>query len=324
MNKKVLCFTLYNSMNYGAFLQAFSIKEVLEKKYNKDVYFYKIPNKINFKGKSLKNKLFKIVFILKNHRYIKKMKIINNKDGIDISILGSDEIWNVKNPTFEHKNEFFGKGLNSNKIVSLAASCNNSNISDITRLYGQNVFNNVDYISVRDSNTKNLFSKSNKKIYELLDPTFSVNWEEYVKFKKKKENYILVYGYHFTDKEIELIKKFSYQKNIKVYSIGIYQKSFKNICCSSFEFINYVKNCDYMITKSFHGTIFSILMKKKFIVFKEKDNLKIEDLLLKLNLQDRIIEREIDKIEKSIDYKKIQKILEKKKKEYFDFIDKWV
>lgn len=326
MKNRILCFTLYNSLNYGAFLQAFSIKEVLEKKYNKKVYFYRMPIKINFKGKSLKNKIFKISLILKNYKNIKKLKVINTKDGFDIAIVGSDEIWNVNNPTFYHMNEFFGIGLNSEKVVSLAASSNNSTHEDIIKKYDSNVFDNFDYISVRDTKTKNLFLKNNRynDVYEILDPTFLIDWDNYYKDRRKKERYILLYGYHFSKKEIELIKKFANNKKMKVYSIGIYQNDYKNICCSPFEFINYVKHCDYMITKSFHGTIFSIIMKKNFVVFMEKNNIKIADLLKKMHLEDRLIENDINKLDCNINYNGIDMIIQKEREKSYEFINKWV
>jgi len=58
--------------------------------------------------------------------------------------------------------------------------------------------------------------------------------------------------------------------------------------CSPEEFLWYIKNAEYVLTNSFHGTVFSVLFKKRFatILHKETGN-RVSELLDKLGLSGR-------------------------------------
>ena len=58
--------------------------------------------------------------------------------------------------------------------------------------------------------------------------------------------------------------------------------------CSPEEFLWYIKNAEYVLTNSFHGTVFSVLYQKRFatILHKETGN-RVSELLDKLGLSDR-------------------------------------
>lgn len=58
--------------------------------------------------------------------------------------------------------------------------------------------------------------------------------------------------------------------------------------CSPEEFLWYIKNAEYVLTNSFHGTVFSVLYHKRFatILHKETGN-RVSELLDKLGLSDR-------------------------------------
>ena len=64
------------------------------------------------------------------------------------------------------------------------------------------------------------------------------------------------------------------------------------------EYLGLLKNASYVITNSFHGTSFSILMKKNFITIPHKTrNSRLESLLEILKLQNNmLIENEFDNI----------------------------
>ena len=62
------------------------------------------------------------------------------------------------------------------------------------------------------------------------------------------------------------------------------------------EFLSYIKNAAYVITDSFHGTVFSVLFNKQFAVYnrynnnnKNSTNSRIDTLLMKIELENRRI-----------------------------------
>lgn len=78
-------------------------------------------------------------------------------------------------------------------------------------------------------------------------------------------------------------------------------------------------NCDFFITDSFHGTCFSIIMKKPFIsiINKERGADRFKSLLSMLHLENRLIESEKDldrpDLFSPIDYDAVYAILDKEK-----------
>ena len=80
-----------------------------------------------------------------------------------------------------------------------------------------------------------------------------------------------------------------------VASQGRYDDEYDKKYATIPEWINYIKNCDIVITNSFHGIVFAILFNKKFIsiplVDKEfiRMNQRITSLLSMLGLQNRLL-----------------------------------
>ena len=75
------------------------------------------------------------------------------------------------------------------------------------------------------------------------------------------------------------------------------------------EFLNLIRNAEYICTDSFHGTVFSLINNKKFFTFerysskngKISTNSRIYSLLGIMNLQNRVLKGNED-IEKVLNY----------------------
>lgn len=57
------------------------------------------------------------------------------------------------------------------------------------------------------------------------------------------------------------------------------------------EFLDLVKNAEFIISNSFHATAFSIIFHKEFCVVKRKENIntRMIDLLKEVGLEDRMV-----------------------------------
>ena len=290
--KKIGICTLYHSYNFGAFLQAFSLQEFLKSK-GYDVGFVKLKDSYFEKFIYLKSRnIKKILYNLQQAKYFEKnfktLNFFDDNSKYDVAIVGSDEIWNVMNPSFKHHNEFFGKNLTADKIIAYAPSCNNVTKQQLKSYNNELDFSKFKSISVRDINTQSLVKKvSNKNAEIVLDPTFLCDdFDKYVK-KVPADNYIAVYGYEFSYEQILKVKKFARLKKLKLISLGLYNDwCDENIKIDSFEFLSYIKNSKYVVTSTFHGTVFSILLEKNFITFSNNKS-KIKYLLEEFNLMDR-------------------------------------
>ena len=99
----------------------------------------------------------------------------------------------------------------------------------------------------------------------------------------------------------------------------------KQILCTPFELLVYFKNADYVITDTFHGTVFSIKYNKKFVtIVRDSNKQKLTDLLERFNLKTRIINHPDEiakKLSTPISYQYANEEIQRYKKaaeQYFD------
>ena len=99
------------------------------------------------------------------------------------------------------------------------------------------------------------------------------------------------------------------------------------------EFLSYIKNAAYVITDSFHGTVFSVLFNKQFVVYnrynnknKNSTNSRIDTLLLKIELENRRVinncstEESVNILLGAIDYSKVNFKVSELKSESIEYL----
>ena len=119
--------------------------------------------------------------------------------------------------------------------------------------------------------------------------------------------------------EENYIKKFAKRHNKRIICVGHYSNiADKNIICNPLYVFSYFKNADYVITDTFHGTVFSIKMNTKFCTLvRDSNRNKLEALLNKLDKLDRKVEK-LEDIERlyntEVDFYKTNQIIEQERK----------
>ena len=122
---------------------------------------------------------------------------------------------------------------------------------------------------------------------ENVDPVLAYGFEKEITCwdngKWKDKNYLLVYAYESTmndEIEVKAIKDFAKLNGLEIISCGYYHK-WCDTCINADpkEFVEMIKHAKYVITDTFHGTVFSLLMHKKLCVIVRKNGFKIEHLL---------------------------------------------
>lgn len=354
--KKISILSMQRVINYGSVLQAYSLKNIVESIGDYCVDFIdidrtekidiinQIDNHSDYKEKHNSSGIRSFITKMK-HSYKKRLyehkikkfqsKILklnntNNKKMYDITIIGSDEVF-IANKYIVL--QLYGKVLNAKKVISYAASAGMSEYDniwpkDISKV--KDALNNISEMSVRDEHTKEYISKMyNGKINMNLDPVLVGNLKNIKHKKVHLKNYIVIYAYseRINDKrEIEEIKRFASERNLKIVSIGGVQSWVDTFLpVSPFRMLDYFYYAEYIITDTFHGSIFSIINNKKFGVLKRKSNIhKINSLLHDLGLDDRLIKNidELDQVlEKEIDYNNVDKILDEESKRTIKYLE---
>lgn len=332
-------------VNYGSFLQAYALKKIIEQIGDNQVQFvdYTYEPPINDIQESrikcwrrrlafnyLPGKIFSKKCAYRLKKDLKKIGVdqINRNADVDTLVIGSDEVFNcMQGYPVGYSRELFGKNYENIKVISYAASFGHTTIVDLKKNHIEKdlgeMLSKFAAISVRDQNSYEIVEKlTDKNIYRHLDPVLLYDFKEgSVLQRSDKQPYIIVYAYtnRLSKREEKYIKTFARTRKMKIYSVGNYNRiADKNIICSPMEVFSIFKNAEYIITDTFHGTIFSIKMNMKFCtIIRDSNKNKLEALLRTLNRLDRVVValEDIEKLyQMEIDYTMTNEIIKKEKK----------
>lgn len=319
--------TYFSSINYGAFLQAYSLQKYLMERYktadveiinyttqrSHDIYINKVlDNDVIIQYRKIAQyKAFiedwdKLVLssnalvsdsILEFERYISKQKY-------DIIIVGSDQVWKINGmrgfPNAYWMNVDIGKTIV--KSFAVSGRTDYSMLSRGAIEYISNSLERFNYIGVRDNITKSDLGKLVKKnIYRNTDPVFlNVEYFRSIKSNKNeiKEKYqinikkpIISIMIANSDFAVKLYEMFSKEYTvINLYCTRIEYKDNDLSSVSPFSWNSIIGNSDFIITDFFHGMLFSIIHEKPFAAFEKESNGrgKIEDFLLRNNMEEEL------------------------------------
>lgn len=347
--KKIGIISMHRIINYGSFLQAYGLKRLIEDQTNCSVEFidYKYEKSLvenDIIHETIIEKIKKnrsIVQYLKKKKYfkdvekaliidLKKIGIdqINYSRYVDSVVIGSDEVFNCMQPyPVGYSKNLFGKGYEDKNVISYAASFGHTKIENL-RKKGidsevSEMLSKFKAISVRDKNSASIIKELlNIEPEQHMDPVLIYEYEyEIDHYKIEETGYIIVYAYagRLTVSEEKFIKQFAKKHNKKIYSIGHYSRiADKNIICNPFYVFSYFKKADYIITDTFHGTIFSIKTNSKFCtLIRDSNRNKLEYLLKALNQYNRAVQslQDIERLYNiDINYTSTNKIIETERK----------
>ena len=92
------------------------------------------------------------------------------------------------------------------------------------------------------------------------------------------------------------------------------------------DFVNLIRHAEYILTDSFHGSVFSILHHKKFMTFNRftagvnSRNSRIDSLCTLLGLSERRFNGNVTDVEKDINYKVVEEKLLKLRKASLEYL----
>ena len=361
--KKIGIITFHKAHNYGAMLQVYALSQVLSKSenvevinyYNKRIYNgYKIIRPLNKRyilGST--KRLIKDIFNYNNRkkRYTSFNNFINNKCVLskqyksidelndvdyDVLITGSDQVWNTKIVGELSDAYTLNFGKKDIKRISYAASVGDASLIKEQKDLFKSKLEILDKISVREEDVKIELEKIiDKPIDVVLDPTLlrtKEEWDNELKdIKKENEKYILAYVVEADDEYVKIVNDLSKKTGLKVLHFGEKNPGYINVYKSAFtegplEFVNYIKNAEYVVATSFHATVFSIIFNKKFFIIPHrKTGIRVTNLLEILNIKERCFQSLEDF--KNIDYdfesdwSSVNKVLKKKREESVEWLN---
>lgn len=347
--KTITCHDVYNS---GASLQAYALMNYLQQKgndveiidykpeylskhyklgaitnpkYEKNLILkityliLKFPERILALRNKKKYDLFKDNYLkITERRYISNEELKRNLPEADIYICGSDQIWNSKfdngkDPAFYL--DFVPKGkIKASYAASFATDSIDKELKEITK----DRISKLDYVGVREISALDILDSLDiKNGVQVLDPVFLLDkfkWEKLTYEINNNEKYIFVYDFDGNELIREIAEKIAKNKKLKIYTVFKSNYSDKVIKrMGPIDFISYIKNAEFVISNSFHGTAFSIIFEKQFAVVNRKEaiNTRMRDLLSILKIENRLISENynFNNLINDVDYKEVNKYL---------------
>lgn len=350
--------TFHRANNYGAVLQNLALINEIKKYNDVEVHtidyrckYLEAPYEKNPFCIKTNNLIKKILYYFRKMVNQKNYELLNNgfesfsekylnmtesyvpdtiSDSIkemDVFITGSDQVWN---DVITNGDSIYSLGfVKGRRTVSYAASAGRStNVGNKTK---KNIMK-IDYISVREQELKEYIENYSKKNVELVcDPVFLLSkkeWEGILSQNRKiKDKYIFTYSVsEKTEEVIKIAKKIAKEKNYKIvhldHSLKYGKKGVKKYGANPLEFVELIRDAEFVIASSFHAVAFSIIFKKNFIVVPtEKTRSRIDNLLNLMNIENRSVDSYEKYIESSMkeetiyeDTKKMKKLIDNSKK----------
>lgn len=324
---KATIITFHCTPNYGATLQSVAMFKLFSQYFeNVELLDYrpkKITKNYNYiywkrlRGfvASLLNVPTNLIKYRRFSKYLKQEanlspKTFYNANNISIKtdcvVLGSDQIWNIDIVGYDDLTYFGIINGEHFPTIAYAASIGNDNVSEAEKIVYKDVVSKMNSIGVREVKAKEILIDAGvkKEIEVVLDPTLLIPCSEWRHHEKEitglPQKYVLVYsllGYEETYKTAEIISKEKGLPIIEILGRNIdwldRRKHRKIATAGPREFIYAIDKAAYIVTDSFHGTAFSIIFSKKFLVVPHKTRgSRMIELLSKFDLQDRIVNGE--------------------------------
>lgn len=312
--------TYDHTVNYGSCFQAYALQTAIEKiNTNGEHWKYElIPLgfiKSHHTKRNLKRTLIQFFLWLHRHQFatfekthmkyapverMSDLPSLNNQ--ADAFVCGSDVIWNND---FNFGESAYYLDFARKYKFSYAASFGKADVNEMDFARLAQYFASFDSISIRESSgaeiIKNLYRNP---IHVVVDPVCLLTADEWEKICRRtlaKKKYIFVYS---TTPLAELnikIKRFvaKLEKRTGLKSIWATWPikntlKHKRLQIQTPEhWLEQLKDAEYVVTNSFHATMFSLIFHKKFftVVRGEKDsgvNVRMNDMLKQVSLVDRI------------------------------------
>ena len=256
--------------------------------------FYFVQKEINEHFKSF---VFKHLNLTKEYSSLKELQAY--PPSCDLYISGSDQVWNtvITDGTFDTA-YLLDFGLSETRRISYAAGVNIKNCDAVLNKY-EDLLNRFQTISLREKRYRGNFERivsHQERVRIDIDPTLLLECDEYQRYMSKDtletDTFILIYTMQdSSQKEVDKVAYDLAQKTgWKVIDISNnpkrrMNKAFECRNCGPSEFLWYVKHAEFVITNSYHSTVFSILFETKFIAIPHSQTgYRITELLDELGL----------------------------------------
>lgn len=305
--------TVYNSENCGSYLQGYAMAQFLKKNGHEAVF---IRQNFGDHSASRRNYLIRLTKMILRRKFLgarlmikrrklfrqainQHMHVVKNAEGLDCCLLGSDVIWDVTGGLFRNHHSFFWGTQFPAKVISYAASIGFSKKEDLEKVdFIRSSLENMAAVSVRDETSQELLKAyCDKEIHLVCDPTYLIGRADYDAIAKPTDlnKFIFLYCYgELPAEDREAIRGIAKAEELNIVSFGA-DNVWCDICLpfDPLLFLSIYEKADYIITNTFHGTVFSTIYEKRFAVVNNNKQ-KVLNVLKMCGLSDKMTQTAAD------------------------------
>ena len=350
-------FTLDGYFNYGNLLQNYALQYVIKKYADEVDSVWTMPNNflpqswwrwswkepikwlINWKGfrdnfkigrfgiemaRQARMRDFADRYI--NYRYDADLTSLDAE--YDYFVVGSDQVWN---PNWDFKN-YFLPFASPKKRISYAASISSPDVPYAVKADYIKGLNGMKTLSLREQAGADLVEKlTGRKAMVHVDPTLLLTADEWRKVSRQPtwyhgEDYVLTYFLGKRPAAVDEIIKSTGLKVVNLLDENVYEHYVTGVD----EFIWAIEHAKLVYTDSFHGTVFSIIFRRPFVVcdrvgnsIETKMTSRIDSLLQLFGLEARrgTIENNYSIEEPlTMNYPDLESVFTRERKRSFDYL----
>lgn len=328
---KIGILTFHRAINYGAVLQAFSLCRYLSgmghvvrivdyypKEDEEDFNIFRswlspkgivynalvLPYSLRIKKKKEKFKRFIEHHLSLTPRVYNPEELSRFDSEFDIFITGSDQVFN---PVGENsiKAYYLAFAKNAEK-VAYAPSFGLSSFDDGIREKVSGYLRAFSSLSCRESKGSLFIEECTKQDCPVVvDPVFLTLQEEWLKEVSHikpiiEGQYIFIYDLNGRESLLRMATKLKEIHNIPIVCLttkkyGIHYNADKLLIdVGPLEFVKYIADAKYILTDSFHGLSFSVILRKKFLslIAVERSSERITNILDIIGERNRLVRKD--------------------------------
>lgn len=286
-----------------------------------------------------------------SRRYDSKAQLGESAHGYAAFVVGSDQLWLPSNIAAD----YYTLNFVPDDVCKIALATS-FGISVLPEKYGRKAgefLNRIDYVSVRETSGQKLVKQwADRDVPVVCDPTIMFDAEEWKKAigadgdgKRfvNGEKYLFVYFLGNNPWEREIVKRVRKETGLKIVQIAHsdeYVKSdegfadFTPYNVGPREFVELIRDAEYVFTDSFHCSVFSMLNSKRFFTFPRysndgpaSTNGRLYSLLSLVKQEKRMVRKSdvfnvADRLKQEVDYKVVHSELDKLRQFTWNWLEK--
>ena len=273
---------------------------------------------------------------LKSKRYSRFNKFITKylmptardyrQQSFDMAIYGSDQIWSkepLDNGTTYFDPAYWGDDtVTANTRITYSASMGVLRITPEDHEFVADHLNKFASIAIREQELYDYLLKNNlvdpNKLFLTIDPVFLLDkseWEKLVPKRIVTTPYLLFYDFQINADTTKMVQQIAHEKNLKIIRITDGVVTTDKIdgympTAGPLDFLSLIYYADFVVSSSFHGTAFSIIFEKQFVVRQVWNTSRVKQLLALSSIEERFLD-EFSMYYKlgTIDYDKVHAML---------------